>query len=217
MRFRKICGITFICFWVLFLASAGVDAAPILFNTGVDNDGNVLDILDTDPHYAMSGVSDRALVFPQWGTWVDPPDPSAAAWIGPLTSIEGAPVGEYRYTLEFDLGGSVPRNFAISGKWASDNISKIELNGKDTGFATPVGFAFSMLHDFTLNSGFKSGINELAFVVENIGIPATDNPTGLLITDVQAVPIPGALWLMGSGLLCFVGLRRAFRFGKKSP
>ena len=40
MRSRKNSVATFICFLVLFMASAGVDAAPIFWNTGVDNNGN---------------------------------------------------------------------------------------------------------------------------------------------------------------------------------
>lgn len=218
MRSRKKSVITFVCFSVLFFASAGAHAAPILYNTGVDNSGIVLDVGTPDPHYTMSGASNQAFRIKAYEgppNWITLPANivATAGWIGPEGSAP--PVGEYTYTLEFDLGGNVEgaslNNFWISGSWASDNRSEIWLNGEDTGFETPEGEALSRLHDFTLNSGFVSGTNTLSFIVTNAGSPGSKNPTGLLVANLQAVPIPGAVWLLFSGMICLVCLRRRLR------
>ena len=217
VSYRKLIITILICFSAWILASAGVRAAPVVFNTGVDDSGIVLPIGTADPHYIMSGASNQAFVISKWPTWTDLPGiVKTAAWIGPTSSPSGQPAGQYTYTLTFDLGGSVPNNFGLRGKWASDNMSTIELNGADTGFKTPMGAAFSGLNDFSLNTGFQTGPNYLAFIVTNDSPPASDNPTGLLVA-VQAVPIPGTAWILGSGLICLVGLRRKRRSGERGP
>jgi hypothetical protein len=206
-----------IFFSVLILASEGVRAAPVIFNTGVDDSGNVLPGGASDLHYIMSYTGTFpppavSVIRPPFPVWVTPP--AGSAWIG---SISSPPPGTYTYTLTFDLTGLDYLNFVLSGKWASDNTSKIFLNGSDTFNETPDGSAFSVLHDFTLQTGFQPGVNTLAFIVANIGDAGSGNPTGLLVADLRAVPIPGAVWLLGSGLICLIGLRRRLRFGERSP
>lgn len=39
-------------------------------------------------------------------------------------------------------------------------------------------------------------------------IPDLDGAAGILVTDVQLVPLPGAFWLLGSGLLGLVAVRK---------
>ena len=209
-----------IFFAVLLLASAGVRAAPIvdLFSTGVDNTGQVLSPGSSEQHYGVSGASNDAFVVSQWPTWLTPP--AGSAWIGPANGNISGPDGKYTYELTFDLTGLDYNNFVMSGGWATDNISQIWLNGKDTLFATPLGSAFKMLHSFALHDGFNQHFNKLEFIVINASLGASgDNPTGLLVANLQAsvVPIPGAVWLFGSGLICLLGLRRTFRSGEKSP
>jgi hypothetical protein len=216
-HYRKYFFTILIFFSILVLASEGVRAAPVIFNTGVDDSGIVLSGGAPDPHYIMSYTGAFtapavSVIQPPYSAWITPP--AGSAWIGSTTS---PPPGEYRYRLIFDLPGLVYLNFVIFGKWASDNTSKIFLNGSDTLMETPGGSAFSVLHDFTLQTGFQSGVNTLDFIVTNVGVAASDNPTGLLVADLRAVPIPGAVWLFCSGLICLVGLRRRLRFGERSP
>jgi len=70
---------------------------------------------------------------------------------------------------------------------------------------------YSSLGPFTLGSGFIAGINTLDFVVNNIGGEIT-NPTGLRVEFQSAtadqVPVPAAIWLLGSGLLGLIGIAR---------
>lgn len=65
----------------------------------------------------------------------------------------------------------------------------------------PVGDEYRHLKiDFTKSTGFRKG--ELYFMAD------TDNMVKLYI---PGVPIPGAVWLLGSGLLGLLGLRRRFQ------
>ena len=124
-----------------------------------------------------------------------------------------------QYELTFDLAGLDYINFVMSGLWATDNTAAMKLNSNDTGIRTTLGAPFQSLQSFTIGNGFMPGINKLEFVVTNISLGASgNNPTGLLVADLQGtiVPIPGAVWLFCSGLICLVGLKRRLRFGERS-
>jgi hypothetical protein len=101
----------------------------------------------------------------------------------------------------------------ISGRWASDNTSEIFLNGRPTDIKN-VWPGFLDWTYFTIESGFEEGVNTLEFIVNNA--PASEaNPTGLLVLDLTGtaaqVPIPGAVWLLGSALIALVGIKRRLR------
>jgi hypothetical protein len=69
-------------------------------------------------------------------------------------------------------------------------------------------FGFRELEYFELTDGFLHGKNTLQFWVNNEG----RGPTGLLVSDLTGIaaeiPIPAAVWLLGSGLVAVIGLRR---------
>ncbi len=107
--------------------------------------------------------------------WNLPPDPAhttaASKWIAPDYTNNGcSPVGNYTYTLNFVLpAGFNPATATISGRWAADNAASMKLNGVLVpGLVTPVIASWT---SFTIppGSGFVSGANSLAFIVNNYG------------------------------------------------
>jgi hypothetical protein len=63
--------------------------------------------------------------------------------------------------------------------------------------------------DWAWNFNFSSGYQGLGD--KEGGIPSLLYGIAVRPGDVSAVPIPGAVWLLGSGLAGLVGLRRKFR------
>ena len=174
-----------------FTATCTFTATPVqiqgLFNTGVDDSGSVLPVGTQERHYAMTGPRSPAFVVVTDGAWVAPP--AGCAWIG-WPNISDSPVGDYVYTLTFNLPASLdPTTAVISGELAADNQAVIRLHGVDTGFADGDGPAFSSLHGFTISNGFVSGINALEFTVTNTP-GSSANPTGLLVANLSGSALP---------------------------
>ena len=225
---RTMCILVILSTLFLFTNLTAVSVAspisvPGLFDTGVDNQGVRLPDGSLEQHYSLTdvlGVLSTAYVFHE--SLPDPPDikgfwvnPAAdAMWIGPYGGTWNAPVGDYVYTLTFDLSGFNLATMVISGQWSSDNDSEIYLNGvyTGTGYNTEsnggVG-AFTSVHPFSIDSGFLPTINTLEFHVNNVYCPTLYNPTGLLVQNLQATPEPCTLLLLELGAL---GLLRNRRF-----
>jgi hypothetical protein len=188
--------------------AAQVVPIPGLFNTGVDEDGKKLGDKASEIHYDLSGRDSDTFVISDGSrpkAWT--PSRGQSAWIGPENGTGAAAPGRYWYTLSFDLSGLDPSTAFISGAWATDNNSEIYLNNDQTGFEKDI-FGFRELEYFELTDGFLHGKNTLQFWVNNEG----RGPTGLLVSDLTGIaaeiPIPAAVWLLGSGLVAVIGLRR---------
>ncbi len=193
--------------------SAGVDIAqaasiPGLFNTGVNNDGLVISQGSLEQHYTMTGDSYQSYVIGTAGAWVSPP--VDASWIAPTSETIDDPVATYIYTTTFDLTGFDSTTASITGMWATDNDAVIFLNGNNTGNSKDI-YGYTSLDPFSISTGFVSGLNVLEFRVNN-SFSNFDNPTALLLTEVEgvvsAIPLPAAIWLFGSGLMGIFGLSR---------
>ena len=185
---------------LLFLAivQTVAHAAPIpgLFNTGVDDDGNLLAGSGAvDPHYTLIVSADAGLPGPDAvtlnpgfpvGPWLaEGPD---SRWIAPQANQGNGAPGEYRYRISFDLTGFDETTANISGEWGVDNDgTDILLNGASTGNFNGNGFAG--LTPFSITSGFIAGVNTLDFVVTNAGAAA--GPTGLRVEMTGTVLVPG--------------------------
>jgi len=186
-----------------------------LFNTGVDSGGNVLtNNTIGDPHYSLiavpSGSTNTRIITSAGGFPIGPylGDNTLSRWIGPNNDADlNGPVGNFTYRTTFDLTGFNPSTALISGKWSSDNNGlSILLNGVNIGTPAIPFTAFTNWFPFSISSGFVGGINTLDFLVYNGG-----GPTALRVEmagTASAVPIPAALWLIGSALIGLVSFGR---------
>lgn len=185
---------------VLLGVGVSVDAGAILvrglYNTGVDDSGQVIPLHAVEQHWMVQGPVDvvyRApIVYHSPGNqaWVTPPEGSA--WIGPNPTESTWPLdppGHYIYRLEFFVtsSGTDRSGLVLSGEWASDDWSEIWLNGAYTGWSRR-GVASEYLVGFSIQDGFVDGLNVLEFRVENFDWPwyPLGNPTGLLVANLQA-------------------------------
>jgi len=193
-------------------AGTGI-TVPGLYNSGVNDFGQVLAHQSLEQHYSVSGAATIAYVVPPVYEpnlgWAWAAAPAGSAWIGPNATTNTAspdPVGNYVYELEFDLTGIDPQQIEISGGWMTDNSGSLYLNGIPTGFAT-AGESYKQLSAFNLTSGFVTGINTLEFHVFNeLGAP---NPSGLCVANLTAiaVPEPSFVAMLGGGLLLALARR----------
>ncbi|UCD82103.1 MAG: hypothetical protein JSW26_11955 [Desulfobacterales bacterium] len=194
-----------------------ISAAPIggLYSTGVNDSGDVLPDGSKDPHYQFLLPNPAATTDPSKiplntlpGPWV--PAPAGSAWIGPNAGGPIGPGGNYSYVLTFDLLGFDLSTVSISGEWASDNSSSIFLNGNFTDYSRAFD-QFGTLEPFTLTEYFVPGSNTLEFVVNNAG----DGATGLIVARLEGtgaeVPLPGAIWLLGTSLIVLLAIKRKLR------
>jgi hypothetical protein len=181
-------------------------ASADLWNTGVDNSGVALSYGTADPHYTLTSVPSgpsTAIAISPHPSWVAPP--AGARWIAPTPYTTGDPGGWF--VFESTFGVTSPAGCVVSGRWATDNSGEIWLNGVNTGIVRAFGssgsYGFQNLEAFEISSGFVAGVNTLRFRVWN-GYPpgqsGNPGPMGLLVTDMQVVPIPAAILLGMLGL-----------------
>ncbi len=208
----------------IFLVSAGASQAALW-----DRGGGLIydDVLDVtwlqDVNYAVtSGAVSEG--FNKWSdamTWVDEleyydsvrgvtyddwrlPDTGDNPYSG--WNIKSSEMG-YMYYINF--GGTKNHyngpEFANGGD-TDDMRSFLNLDTNyeywtSTEFSTPV--ADKWAYYFYFGSGYQ-GTEMKSYIFPSCAWAVRDG-------DVASVPVPGAVWLMGSGLLGFAGLRRKFK------
>ena len=163
---------------VSLLGSSAALATPVelpLFNTGVDNGGNLLPVGSDDPHWEIFMAPPGTVVPPtpaivatanaRW-----PSNGPSSNWVS-VTSSGGNRVaaGLYVYQTVFDLTGLIPSTATITGRFAVDDDlglnspQSIVLNSTDLGIEAT---GFNSV-PFTIESGFVDGLNTLSFHVTN--------------------------------------------------
>jgi hypothetical protein len=178
-----------------------------LFPTGTDANGNLLPGGVSDPHYTLALESaqppyNQAIVLSfnnYWGDWAQS---TTGKWLYTSDAADDGSRGWYIFRTFIDLTGLDPSSVRISGKWTCDNFGSILLNGMDTGNSLGNDTYYN-LYDFSINSGFKSGINELAF---RVYFP--DGYDGLLVSQVSATAVPEPGSILISGIVIGYMLRR---------
>jgi len=175
---------------VLFLVScaAGLHAAsiPKLFNTGVDDSGNLLPDIMLDPHYTITASADPNFPGPNAftlqpgypvGPWIT--EGPNSRWIAPQSDqSSGNAGGLYTYRTTFDLAGLDPGTARITGQLATDDsLMGVRLNGTALTGITSAGFTTFTAFGIPVGSPFVTGTNALEFDVNNGGL----NPTGFRV------------------------------------
>src|SRR5437870_8808142 len=168
---------------IMLLASgaACLHAAPIpkLFNTGVDDSGNLLSDNVSDPHYNITASPDPNFPGPNVytllpgfpvGPWIA--EGPNSRWIAPQADqMSGNAGGLYTYQTRFDLTGLDPATARITGQLATDDtLMGARLNGTALTGITSAGFTTFTAFSIPVGSPFVAGTNALEFDVNNGGL-----------------------------------------------
>jgi len=152
-----------------------------MIRTGADPQGELLAKGSEDPTWTVKADTEGAKAvparIPERASWPTGPL-GRSQWICPPRGAEGLAPGRYRYrtSFEFPKTHQVEGAFLLGLAFPDDHLREIWLNGEV--LARPEHAPFQ---PFTLEAPIapKAGKNVLEFVVENTGLEAGDNPTGL--------------------------------------
>ena len=167
---------------------------PGLYNTGVDDLGNVIADDAVDPHWELAASADPAWDGPEvykssihGDEWTG--NGYVSAWVTPRYPNAVVAKGTYQYQITFDLTGRAPETASITGRFCVDSaLTDIRLNGVSMEHAAG---GWRVYTNFTLPQGspFVDGLNTLVFVVNN-----SDSSASGFRAEVtgSALRIPGA-------------------------
>jgi hypothetical protein len=206
---------------LVLLLGMALCAAPLdYYDTGVNVNGSV------DQSWTISflqggswGAAQPAFVVANNGygftgstssSWVV--NPAGAKWIAPYEDYTGrdedAP-GYYLFSQVFTPAQT--GTFQFGGIWSADDLGvAIFLNQVDMNVTPIPEPGYSSLHPFSFTGTLTPGQNRIDILVQNTECNCSLNPTGLLfeVTNATAVPEPGAVGLIGGGLILLGLLRR---------
>ncbi len=167
---------------------------PGLFNTGVDDLGNVIADDAVDPHWELVASADPAWDGPEvykssihGDEWTG--NGYVSAWVTPRYPNAVVAKGTYQYQITFDLTGRAPETASITGRFCVDSaLTDIRLNGVSMEHAAG---GWRVYTNFTIPQGspFVDGLNTLVFVLNN-----SDSSASGFRAEVagSALRIPGA-------------------------
>ncbi|MEN9932777.1 MAG: hypothetical protein RIS17_1350 [Pseudomonadota bacterium] len=197
----------------------GAEVVPGLYNTGVGVGGVALAPGDgqRDANYVITAsshagavIGDQAYTYKNGLYAAENP---GSRWISYARS-GGGNAGTVEFSTTFNLAGYNAATASLSGLMGADNELEILLNGVSTGIGLTgtVISNFSQLYNFTISSGFTSGVNTLTLRVNDTGSPLGVRLDGLQLTAdrLGVVPEPAswAMLIAGFGLVGAVARRR---------
>ena len=155
--------------------------------TGINPDGTPIAVGATDLNWTVTGLS-TAVVRYRNGAWADDSS-TIGKWVGLLNGG----VGNYDYSMSFDLTGVDLDDVQISGKMATDNSGSVLLNGQDMGISFPN--QFSALQAFSLQSNASGIVVDGTKTIPNVLVDGTNTitvrvnnaggPTGMFFDELQ--------------------------------
>lgn len=199
---KKIMVILMAVFMIFGFSTAASAAFDLSFNIDFHTDG-----LSNPVHSYASGdynTGDTIQLNPCEYVWVDfYADVTGEAFTGAdLTLAFNAATLEA--TDATGAGGFVPIGSATiapgSASISTGNFTGV--TGNDNIFASILLHCIGLGIDDLYMSGLFADLASPAIVIE---------PPGCVVGTIENVPIPGALWLLGSGLIGLVGVRRRVR------
>jgi hypothetical protein len=191
------------------LISSEPEVIPTLFNSGLNEAGNLLTPGQSDPHYWFVSNGQPVIAMQNHPAWLA--NSSLSQWIGfSAQGTDNQAPGQFNIATTFDLTGFDPDTAAITIYLAVDNrVDDVLINGVSTGIAC-AGFA-GWFGPYVISAGFVEGINELQFVFVNEG---TDwNPAGLRVElDGTAIASLGQTQLASCPMTSY--FRKSFMYEK---
>ena len=144
--------------------TAALANPPGLFGTGVDNSGAPIAPGAPDPHYTNMTTAAPAVAIAYDGYYF--PASSTSRWV--WQTAEGTPESvEIVFRTTFVLSAAEVATTSIHGLWATDNVGlNITINNVSTGHEC---LGFGGWTPFTVNTGFVAGVNNLDFLVRDVG------------------------------------------------
>ena len=196
----RVFGWSLLCVFLCSASSlhASFIAIPGLQSTGVDSQGAQLanGVLDSawkvkfyanvvqNPLPTPISVTDPTYAIQNHQNWLSNTAPGTlgSKWISrqQFTGTGNPPAvtgGTYFYQTQFDLTGLVASTASFTFRFTSDNASQVFFNGAEIAGASRGNEQFgSFSNNFTVNSGFLSGVNTLVVrVINGIGSNVSNN------------------------------------------
>ena len=155
--------------------------------TGINPDGSPIAVGATDLNWTVTGLSTSVVRYRN-GAWADDSS-TIGKWVGLLNGG----VGNYDYSMSFDLTGVNLDDVQITGKAATDNAGSILLNGQDMGISFPN--EFKALQAFSLQSNASGMVVDGTTTIPNVLVDGTNTitvrvnnaggPTGMFFDELQ--------------------------------